>query len=698
MAATTQENPGRGFVSAAELANLFAQTPVPTAVLRGPDLVFALANPAYIEIVGGRRLLGRPLLEALPELAQQGVEVLMREVLQTGEPSITREVLWRIERLGEVEESYLTCVYSPLLSAAGDVDGVIVTCNDVTAEVRARESLRTSEARYHNIFRAVNVSIWEEDFSGVKKALDELTAAGVRDFRGYFAEHPEFVAHAVGLVRVVDVNDATLRMFDARDKREFFAALGDVFVNGDLDCFADELAAIAEGERVYESEAAMQTLRGERRDVLCTVAFPQNDPEMRHVLVALTDITERRAWERALRASEERFRRMAEALRDADRLKDEFLATLSHELRNPLAPLRNSVELLRMTAPVPGESGAVLDMMDRQVNHLVRLVDDLLEMSRISRGAFKLRKERVAVATIVENAMETSRPLIDAANHRLEVELPEASLWVHGDPVRLAQVISNLLNNAAKYTDPGGLIRIAASGAGRVATISVADNGSGLAPDIVPRLFQMFSRGTEAADRGQGGLGIGLALARRLIEMHGGSIEGRSAGVGRGSEFVVRLPVAATAPEIAPVPAPALGASLRRRSILVVDDNVDAAESLGTLLELLGAEVGVALGGQEALEAYARRPADVVLLDIGMPGIDGYEVARRLRADHPDRAAKIVALTGWGQEEDRRRARAAGFDHHLVKPIDIKALQALLESFDVGRRPGLDAGPRPGLS
>ncbi len=703
MAASTRENEGRGFVSAAELANLFAQTPVPTAVLCGHELVFALANPAFIEIVGGRQLLGRPLLEAVPEMQGQGFDALMREVVHTGGPRICREAPVRIERLGEVEESYFTFVFSPLRAPGGAIEGVISTCHDVTEQVRARESLRESEARYHNIFRAVDVSIWEEDFSGVKKALDELAAAGVRDFRAYLREHPAFVKQAIGLVRIVDVNDATLRMFGARDKPEFFAALGNVFVDASTDCFAEELAAIAQGDRIFESEAAMQTLKGERRDVLCTVAFPPSDPEMRHVLVALTDITERRAWEQALRASEERFRHMAEALRDGDRLKDEFLATLSHELRNPLAPLRNSVELLRMTTAAPtaaahAESASVLDMMDRQVNHLVRLVDDLLEMSRVSRGTFKLRKERVAVAAVVENAIETSRPLIDAAGHTLQVALPEKPLWLHGDPVRLAQILSNLLNNAARYTDPGGSIRLEAKAVGRRLTVSIADNGCGLAPEIVPRLFEMFTRGSDAAGRGQGGLGIGLALARRLTEMHGGEIEARSAGIGQGSEFLVRLPLAGASAAVEPARARAPSPALRRRSILVVDDNVDAAESLAMLLELLGAEVTVAHGGREALEVFAHRPADVVLLDIGMPGMDGYEVARRLRADHAGRDPKIVALTGWGQEDDRRRARAAGFDHHLVKPIDIRGLRALLESLEGRSGARLDAGRRPGLS
>ncbi|HEX5418679.1 MAG TPA: ATP-binding protein, partial [Gammaproteobacteria bacterium] len=371
------------------------------------------------------------------------------------------------------------------------------------------------------------------------------------------------------------------------------------------------------------------------------------------------------------------------ALRDNERRKDEFLATLSHELRNPLAPLRNSVELLRMTAEDEAPTPPILDVMDRQVNHLVRLVDDLLEMSRISRGTLKLRQEHVELAAFVETAIETSVPLIKSAGHDLTIELPDEPLWVDGDPLRLAQILSNLLNNAAKYTEPGGKISLRAERQAAGIAISVRDNGLGLVPEAVPRLFEMFSRGAHTRAHHQGGLGIGLALARRLAEMHGGSIEARSAGLGQGSEFIVRLPLLLEAAQQAPLNVRNPGdATMLDRRILVVDDNVDAAESLGMLLDMLGAEVSVAYSGPEALEAFRRHEAAVVLLDIGMPGMDGYEVAQRLRADFPDQDTTIVALTGWGQEEDRRRAQAAGFDHHLIKPADLAALRKLLASLD----------------
>jgi PAS domain S-box-containing protein len=384
------------------------------------------------------------------------------------------------------------------------------------------------------------------------------------------------------------------------------------------------------------------------------------------------DTTDRQHAEQAIRVQ-------AERLAEADHAKDEFIATLSHELRNPLAPLRNSLSLLRLAGTGDLVTAPVHEMMGRQINHLVRLVDDLLEMSRISRDALVLRKERVAVGAIVHNAIETSEPLIRAARHDLHVALPEEPMWVEGDPVRLAQVLSNLLNNAATYTEDGGRVAIEAKHNGDHVTVSVSDNGPGIAPEALPRMFEMFSRGARSGARGHGGLGVGLALARRLAEMHGGTLNARSNGPETGSVFTLRLPLAANQAAGAPIAEPPL-ARLAQTRILVVDDNGDAAESLGMVLRLLGADVRVAHDGHQAIEAFGAYGPAVVLLDIGMPGMDGYEVARTLRRRFPDHRAALVALTGWGQAKDRRLSQEAGFDHHLVKPADINALQALLAS------------------
>jgi signal transduction histidine kinase/DNA-binding response OmpR family regulator len=368
---------------------------------------------------------------------------------------------------------------------------------------------------------------------------------------------------------------------------------------------------------------------------------------------------------------------LIEKLREADRKKDEFLATLSHELRNPLAPLRNSLRLMLMSGAGAASAEPLREMMERQVNHLVRLVDDLLEMSRINRGALELRKEPVALGTIVSNAVETSEPLVTAARHDLRISLPSEPVWLDGDPVRLAQLLSNLLNNAAKYTAPGGTISLEAQRRDGVLEISVRDNGAGIAPESLERIFEMFHRGDSTTNGGQGGLGVGLSLARRLAEMHGGAIEATSAGIGKGSEFRVRLPLGSGE---APAAHSTLSEArpLTARRILVVDDNEDSAESLGALLGFLGADVQTATHGARALELFSSHDPAIVFLDIGMPQVDGYEVARRIRANFAERKPILVALTGFGQAEDRRRAKEAGFDHHLVKPADFAALKALL--------------------
>jgi signal transduction histidine kinase len=382
----------------------------------------------------------------------------------------------------------------------------------------------------------------------------------------------------------------------------------------------------------------------------------------------------------ALRARRRQYQARAHllALQEADRRKDEFLATLAHELRNPLAPIRNSVDILRLSGhsmPVPTP---IVETMDRQVGHMVRLVDDLLEVSRITRGKIELRKEPIELRTAIEVAVETSRPLIDAARHRLTVDLPQEPLNVEADPTRLAQVFANLLNNAAKYTEDGGDLHLRAERQGGEAVISVRDTGVGIAPAHLASVFDMFVQGRGGHPRMPGGLGIGLTLVRTLVEMHGGSVAARSDGPGKGSEFTVRLPLSAApfSEEKRRAAAPAAAAMLPR--VLVVDDNRDAADSLGSLLGILGADVHVVHDGQAALDAFgAYRPA-LVFLDLGMPEMDGFEVARRMRARPDYDGVRLVALTGWGQEKDRRQTAAAGFDEHLVKPPEIDALQALL--------------------
>ena len=367
-------------------------------------------------------------------------------------------------------------------------------------------------------------------------------------------------------------------------------------------------------------------------------------------------------------------------LAEADRRKDEFLAMLAHELRNPLAPVRNAVAVLRLAGPSDARLQRQREVVERQVTHMARLLDDLLDVSRISRGKIQLKKQRLRLGDVVSQAVETVTPLIENRRHTLTVDLPAEDLHLEGDFDRLAQVVGNLLSNAAKYTEEEGRIWLEARSEDGQAVILVRDTGMGIEAEMLPYVFDLFAQAERTVDRSQGGLGIGLTMARKLVQMHGGEIEARSAGLGQGSEFILRLPVlAATRPEAGDADAAeALPHPLAARRILVVDDIADSAETLGELLALWKHEVRTALGGAAALDAAREFRPELVLLDIGMPGMDGFEVARRLRAEHGHDGMTLVAMTGYGQERDRERTRQAGFDAHLVKPVDLAALGQLL--------------------
>jgi signal transduction histidine kinase/CheY-like chemotaxis protein len=365
-------------------------------------------------------------------------------------------------------------------------------------------------------------------------------------------------------------------------------------------------------------------------------------------------------------------------LRDADRRKDEFLATLAHELRNPLAPIRNGLQVLRLSGKETGVAADARSMMERQLSQMVRLVDDLLDVSRISRNKLDLKRQRVALAAVVHSAVETSRPLVEQARHTLAVALPPDPVDLDADLVRLAQVFSNLLNNAAKYSERGGHISLTVDPRGGEAVVTVKDGGVGIPPHMLPKIFDLFTQVDRSLERSQGGLGIGLTLVRRLVEMHGGSVEARSEGHGLGSEFAVRLPMLPAAAVQPPAGTGGTAQPPARRRVLVADDNADAAESLAMMHEIMGNEVRMANDGLRAVEeAVAFRP-DMILLDIGMPGLNGYEACRAIREQPGGAEPVIVACTGWGQEEDRRRAFDAGFDHHLTKPVQFEELLRLI--------------------
>jgi PAS domain S-box-containing protein len=370
-------------------------------------------------------------------------------------------------------------------------------------------------------------------------------------------------------------------------------------------------------------------------------------------------------------------KRAEEALKEADRRKDEFLATLAHELRNPLAPVRNAARVLLSAVSAQRPERRAAEIIERQVQHMARLLEDLLDVSRIARSRLELRKEWIDLNQVLHAAIEASRPLIEAAGHELRVKLSEDALFINGDSIRLTQVFSNLLNNAAKYTDLGGRIELESKSEDGIARVSVRDNGIGISPEQRSHLFEMFAQAAPALKRAQGGLGIGLALARGIVELHEGRIELESAGEGKGSQFIVSLPRLATTLVTPPAAARPFSPTVARR-VLVVDDSRDNADTLLMLVSAMGHACRAAYGGVEALKQIAGEPPEVVILDLGMPDLDGYEVCRRLRSEPSGSGLYIIAITGWGQAEDRDRTRAAGFDAHLVKPVDAHELERLL--------------------
>lgn len=650
------------------LSDLFAQTPVPTAVLKGRELVFDLVNPAFESVLPGRRLHGERFDVAVPELGAQGHTDRLREVLASGEPHVAQEDRVDLVSDGILEARYFTYIFAPLRDVTQRVEGVIIIGVEVTEQVLARQrvealaaelteeleerkraqaALVRSEERLSRVLDAADLGVWE---------LDMRTDAYWRSLQhdrifGYERLQPRWNIE-LGLAHVLP------------EDREAMAS-------------GIDHAREAGGE--WEAEFRIRRTDGEVRWVWMQAATTTDAAgKVTHMKGVLRDVTARKAIEQAQHEEAQR--------------KDEFLATLSHELRNPLAPLRNALHLLGDGRLDDDKRARARGIMERQVEHLVRLVDDLLDLSRITRGTIELRRERVALAEVVRNAVDTVEPLIDESGHALAVDVPDESLDVHGDPVRLAQILSNLLNNAAKYTDRGGHLFVSAKRERESVEVTVSDDGRGLEPAQIPRMFEMFTRGTGSDERAQGGLGIGLALARRLAEMHGGTLSAESGGRGHGSAFVLRLPLADAASR-SPARRTATGDPFSARRFLVVDDNPDAGESLGLVLEGLNAEVRIVLSGPAALEAIEVFAPDVVLLDIGMPEMDGYEVARRLRAGNPDSPMLIVALTGWGQSTDRRRAAEAGFDHHLTKPLELEALRRLLDAHKAGwPPPGRKAG------
>lgn len=509
---------------------------------------------------------------------------------------------------------------------------------DVTDRKRAEDSLRESEQRFRNMADHAPVMIWVSEANGscsfLGKTWYEFTGRSPADSLGF------------GWIDAMHPDDRTTA------RNEFLAA--------------------SEAQRALSHEYRLCGKNGEYNWVI-DAAVPRFDDSgvFLGYIGSVIDITKRKNIEEALRESEA-------ALKEADRRKDEFLALLAHELRNPLAPIRTGLELMRLAGDDPAVVEEVRITMERQSQQMVRLIDDLLDVSRIARGTMELRKSRVELASVVESAVETARPIIQDLGHRLTVELPKHPIVVEADPARLAQVIANLLNNAAKYMPRGGQIDLVAKREASAVTISVRDTGIGIPPEMIDRIFDMFTQVDGSLERAQGGLGIGLTLVKRLVEMHRGSVEARSDGVNCGSEFIVRLPIVVELLGESHGSNGEAPASSGKRRILVVDDNENAAQVMGMLLKALGNEVQTAFDGLAAVELAERFRPDAILLDIGMPKMNGYETARHIREQPWGARIVLAALTGWGQEDDKRRTREAGFDHHFVKPLDLAVLQRFL--------------------
>ncbi len=583
------------------------------------DYRFVEVNPTFEAHTGLRDAAGRTALELVPGLERHWIDVYA-EVARTGRPV-------RFEQGSDAMRRWFD-VYAFRVGDPGErLVGILF--KDVSERRRAEQDLRESESRFRELADGAPIFVWMAD-ADARLTYVNRTAV---DFLGL----PPAALGGRGWEAVVHPDDVP-RLHAA------YAAAARERVP-----YAIEVRYRRAASGAYE----WHLVQGVPRWVGGAFAG---------MMGTAANIHDRKLAEDALRA--------------ADRRKDEFLATLAHELRNPLAPLRNGLAVLRLADGLPAPLDAARAMMERQLAQMVRLIDDLLDVSRISLGKIALRRERVALAEVVAQAVETSRPALDAARHAVVVDAGAAPVVVDADATRLVQVFANLLNNAAKFTDPGGHVSVRVRREGGEAVVSVRDDGVGMDADELGRVFDLFAQADASPSRERGGLGIGLSLVRGIVELHGGRVEASSAGRGRGSEFVVRLPAVDAPAPTPPVSEPAAHRAGQR--VLVVDDSRDAAESLAIMLRLMGHDARCAFDAAAALalgDAFAPR---VVVLDLGMPRVSGLDAARAIRSRPWGRDATLVALTGWGQDEDRRRTAAAGFDAHLVKPVDVEALAALL--------------------
>jgi PAS domain S-box-containing protein len=623
-----------GRAGASDRLQLFIQDAPSAVAMFDRNMNYLAASSRWIRDHRFREpVLGRSHYDVLPDIPERWKEVHRRAL--AGEVIAKEED--RFDRAdGTVQ--WLNWEVRPWHNACGEVGGIVISLEEISERKRAEEALRKSEERFRAVF--------------------ENAGNGIA------------IANCDGRLR--EINPAFCKML-GYTREELVGRLAVDFVHPD-----DQAVNFRQFQRLQQGEAPAlefehRFLRKDGEAIWVRKSaslLRDNAGRIEAILALVTDITERR--------------RMEQALRNADRRKDEFVATLAHELRNPLAPIRNAVYILQRSdyddAAGRDRARSLLPMMEKQVDHLVRLVDDLLEVSRITSGKIELQKEMCDVNAILRQAVDTSQPNIQRGGHRLTVELPSTPLPLDADPVRLAQVFANLLNNAAKYTEDGGHIWLKAERSGEQVAVSVRDNGIGILPEMLPRVFDLFSQSEHGRRRSQGGLGLGLALVRGLVQMHGGRVEARSDGRDRGSEFVVSLPLGAAVTSETNRTSGEEAVQHPSHRVLVVDDDYAVADSFAMLLAQLGMNVRIAYDGEAALSQVSSFKPHFAFIDIGMPGIDGYETARRVRMLPEGEHLFLAALTGWGQEKDRRRSVEAGFDRHFVKPIKIDALEDLLAS------------------
>jgi PAS domain S-box-containing protein len=604
------------------------------------DRLVTLYNDAAASLLGSTHphSLGMPFRQVFAE-AWSELEPLASATLR-GEAQYVEDRAVLLPGQTGFPQNWYSLSFTPLRDDAGTIRGFFCVVFDTTPRVlstqatrqQEQKARRESDARYRTLFNCI-----DEGFCVIEVAFDEDSKAA--DYR-FLETNPAF-EHQTGLT---NATGKWMRALAPLHEQHWFDNYGRVARTGEHSRFIEHARALGRWFNVF--------------------AFRVGLPGQNQVAMLFSDITDRVEAD--------------EALRTADRRKDEFLATLAHELRNPLAPLRNGLQIARRCVTEPNLH-RTLDMMDRQLSHLVRLVDDLMDVGRISSGKMELHRQPLLLSRVIHGSIEAARVCVETRRHHLTVEGDAADLYVLGDPDRLMQVFTNLLSNACKYTDPGGEIRVLILRQGGDAVVKVTDNGIGIPPSDTARVFQLFSQVRAHQPLHEGGLGIGLSLVRSLVSLHGGSVEASSGGTGRGSTFTVQLPLLRDAPLGTSATAKAVAPQSRPKRVVVADDNLDAVSTLAEMLRMQGHEVWVASDGAEAVEHANSHHPDAILLDLGMPRIDGLEAARRIRALPGGEQPLIVALTGWGQHADRERTHAAGFDVHLVKPADPEEIVGLIE-------------------